>query len=75
MDIELLDRLHDSGELRDLVHSGLVSPSVIKWRKIYHAYNLQINKGVKKTQAITDIGDVFDVSEKTVYLVLKKFKK
>ena len=74
MKIELLDKLHDSGELRELVHSGLVSPNVITWRKIYHAYNLQILKGVKKTQAITDIGDVFGVSEKTVYLVLRRFK-
>lgn len=74
MKIELLDKLHDNGELLELVNSGLVSTSVITWRKIYHAYNLQINKGVKKTQAITDIGDVFGVSEKTVYLVLKRFK-
>lgn len=74
MTIQILDKLHESGELRNLVHSGLISTNVLTWRKIYHAYHLQIEKGVKSTQAVTDVSDVFGVSERMVYNVLNKLK-
>lgn len=74
MAIEILDRLHESGELRILVHSGIISHNVIFWRKIYHAYHSQMSKGEKSTQAVSDVADVFGISDREVYRILKRFK-
>lgn len=72
--IKILDKLHETGELRDLVLSGLISPNVLIQRKIFHAYNLQIDNGVSKMQSVVDVSTVFCVSERMVYRVLKRFK-
>jgi transposase len=34
-----------------------------------------MQKGVKKTQAITDVSDVFGVSERIVYRIIKRFEQ
>ena len=72
--IEVLDKLHDSGDLIELAKAGLVSTSILIYRKVYHAYNFQLLNGVAKTQAITDVSDVFGISERMTYRILKKFK-
>jgi hypothetical protein len=74
MAIDILDKLHESGELRELVHSGLISHNVIFWRKIYHAYHSQMEKGEKSTQAVSDVADVFGISDRMVYRILQRFK-
>lgn len=75
MAIEILDRLHDSGELRELVYSGLISHNVTLWRKVYHACNTQVDSGVKKSQAVTNVADTFGISDRMVYRILERFKK
>jgi hypothetical protein len=74
MTIETLDKLHESGELRDLVRSGFISPQVVFWRKVYHCYQNEISKGVSKLQAIENVGEVFKVEQRTVYRILKRMK-
>lgn len=74
MNIDILEKLHDSGELRDLIQGGLVSINVLMWYKIYKSYTFQMENKVRKTQAITDIADVFNVSERIVYRVIAKFE-
>jgi hypothetical protein len=74
MNIDVLDRLHESGELSNLIQGGLISINVLMWYKIYKSYIFQISNGIKKTQAITDIADVFNVSERIVYRVIAKFE-
>ena len=74
MNIDILERLHESGELSDLIQGGLVSINVLMWYKIYKSYTFQMSNGVRKTQAITDIADVFNVSERIVYRVISKFE-
>lgn len=73
--IEVLDELHESGKLIELAKAGLVSTSILIYRKVYHAYNFQLLNGVMKTQAITDVSDVFGISERMTYRILKKFKE
>jgi transposase len=34
-----------------------------------------MEKGVKKTQSITDVSDVFGVSERIVYRIIKRFEQ
>jgi len=75
MSIKLLEKLHDSGELHDLLRSGLISVNVLTWFKIYKSFKFQMEKGVKKTQAITDVSDVFGVSERIVYRIIKRFEQ
>lgn len=72
--IDVLDKLYESGELMELAKSGLLSTSVLIYRKIFHAYNFQINNEVNKMQAVTDVADVFGVSESMVYKILKKLR-
>jgi len=74
MKIDILEKLHDNGILRELIQGGLVSYNVLLWYKIYKAVEFQLENGVKKTQSITDVSDVFNVSERMVYRVLEKFK-
>ena len=75
MSIKLLEKLHDSGELHELLRSGLISVNVLTWYKIYKAYKFQMENGVKKTQSITDVSDVFGVSERIVYRIIKRFEQ
>jgi hypothetical protein len=75
MTIDILDKLHESGELRELVHSGLVSANVILWMRVYHSYHSQVEKGIKKTQAVYNVSDVFAISDRMVYRILEKLKK
>lgn len=75
MTIDTLDKLYDSGDLRDLLQSGLISVNVLIWYKIYKAFIFQIENGVKKSQAITDVSDVFGVSERVVYRVIERLAK
>lgn len=74
MTIEIIDELYDSGKLRNLVQSGLVSDNIILWRKIYHSYENEILKGHNKTQAVENVSIVFCVDTRTVYRVIKRMK-
>lgn len=75
MTIDTLDKLYDSGDLNDLLKSGLISVNVLIWYKIYKSFTFQIDNGVKKSQAITDVSDVFGVSESTVYRIIERLAK
>ena len=74
MTINILDKLHNTGELRNLVQSGLVSSNVILWRKIYHCYESEMLKGHVKTQAVENVSIVFGVDTRTVYRVIKRMR-
>ena len=73
--IDVLDELHENGKLIELAKAGLLSTSILIYRKVYHAYNFQLVNGVAKTQAIKDVSDVFGISERMTYRILKKFKE
>jgi len=72
--IDILDKLYESGDLYELAKSGLIATNVLISRKIFKAYEFQLLNGVGRAQAITDVGDVFGVSDRTVYRVINKFK-
>jgi hypothetical protein len=74
MTILILNRLHESGDLRSLVLSGIVSVNVLEWRKMYNCYQDLRLKGVAKYEAIRGTADVHGTSYRTVYRVIEKFK-
>lgn len=73
MTIDVIDKLYESGDLRSLVVSGIIDPSVLEHRKIYHAfYKYKESNGVTNVKAAKDVGAVFGVSDRTVYRVLSR---
>lgn len=64
--IEILDEMHASGELVQLVASGLVSGSVVVWREIYHKYTEELEEVKSKMQAAENIANDFNISVRTV---------
>ena len=74
MVIDLLDRLHNSGDLKVLFNSGVVSGSVIEWRKIYHTYKGGINQGVKKTIAVEETSEVHSCTIDHVFKTIRKME-
>jgi ArsR family metal-binding transcriptional regulator len=74
MVINLLDRLHGSGELKALYMAGVISFSSINNRKIYHTYKDRINNDVDKGEAVKQAADVHNVSYVTVYTAIKKME-
>jgi hypothetical protein len=75
MTIEILDRLYESGELRSLVRAGLISVNANVYRNIFHAYKFRVDNGAKSSQAITDVADMFKLSDRTVYRIIKQMKE
>ena len=71
MIIDLIDELYESGELRPLMRCGIISPQILSYRKIYHAYQERIDSGRKKMEANDDVCFVFNVSQRQVYRVLE----
>lgn len=72
MVIDLLDKLHESGDLKALFKAGVISPSVIQWRKIYHTYKGQIESGRTNARAIDEASEVHNCSIDQVYKVVKR---
>jgi hypothetical protein len=75
MTINILDKLHESGELRELVQSGIISSKVIYWMRVYHSYHTQVEGGTQKTQAVYNVADIFGIQERMVYRILQILKK
>ena len=72
MVIDLLDKLHESGDLKALFKAGVISSSVIQWRKIYHTYKGQIDNGSSNAQAIAETSEVQNCTIDQVYKVVKR---
>lgn len=75
MIIELIDKLHDSGELLHLIKSGFISPNVLTYRKVYHWYSIRIEDGRTKTEAIDDVCFMSGYGQRSVYNILKVMKQ
>lgn len=66
--IDLLDNLHHTGQLSQLVKAGFMHPSTIVNRNIYHAYNARLIETKSRMQAMEDVSVNFGVSFETVRL-------
>lgn len=73
--IELLDRLHESGELQRLINSGFVSGTVAIWRNVYHHYETELETTGSKMQAMSNTADNCNLSLQTIRYIRDKFEK
>ena len=57
-----------------LLSKGIIPCTLNTHKNIYEAYLLEKNKGLKTSQAVSNIAENFNTSEKTVYGIIKKMK-
>jgi len=73
--IDQLDKLEADGTLALFVSAGLVSPSVIIWRKAYHFYTAEVLRTASKMQAVSNTCDEFSLSERMVHYIRVRMEK
>lgn len=73
--IEHLDKLEKDGILALFVGAGLVSPSVVIWRKAYHFYTAEALRTGSKMQAVTNTCEEFSLSERMVHYIRVRMEK
>ncbi len=71
---ELINKLEKLDYFNDLLKSGLVPLNWLDYKLIYEFYQVQRTKEKLKKQALTNTADEFNVSERTVYLIIQKMK-
>jgi hypothetical protein len=74
MVIDLLDKLHESGDLKLLFQSGMVSSKVILQRRIYHTYKSRTEFNSKNHKAVKETAGVHNVSTNTVYKIIRSMQ-
>lgn len=72
--IELLNRLHQNGDLKKLVENGIVSPRFIIWRNMYIAYQFRLEAVQSKMQAMEEVSMNFKRSIQLVAKVRRFFE-
>jgi len=70
---ETIQKLRDSGELEELINAGILPLNFLIWEKINNSFVFQKKNNISTAQAVTDVSDIYNVSESTVYRVIKKF--
>jgi hypothetical protein len=71
---ELINKLEKLDYFNDLLKSGLVPLNWLDYKLIYEFYKEERKKDQLKKQALTNTADEFNVSERTVYLIIQKMK-
>lgn len=72
--IDILIDLQKKGELIKLVRGGVMSTKVLSHVEIFLEYDKRIKLGGKSADIIFDISEIFKVSQRTIYDVIKKYK-
>lgn len=71
---DLIQKLEDLPYFNELLKSGLVPINWVDYKLIYEYYRTELKKEKFRKQALTNTADEFNVSERTVYLIIKKMK-
>lgn len=72
--LEVINKLHDNGIIKELYVRGLVSSKLLDYRNIVNYLNAQIKQGIDKTQAITNTADHNRCSEGKVYRAMRAMR-
>lgn len=71
---ELIEKLESLPYFNELLKRGLVPINWVDYKVIYEFYQSELPKYKKRQQALTNTADEFDVSERSVYLIIQKMK-
>ncbi|WP_097055529.1 hypothetical protein [Salinimicrobium sediminis] len=71
---ELIEKLEKLDYFSDLFRSGILPPHWLDYKVIYEYYQEQLKKEKLRKQALTNTADEFNVSERTVYIIIQKMK-
>ena len=75
MKIEDCNRLFDDGTLSLLFREGFINVTIFNFRGIYLYVDMLMKvKGYNKEKAVHDAEIKFNLSRRTIYLALKRFK-
>lgn len=69
-----LCNLESTGELTNLVRSGLMPVKIGTHLEIYRMVDMRIKTGTKKTDAIMEASVNFKVCERTVFRIIKSLR-
>ena len=71
MIIDILNRLHLSGDLQKLIFAKHLRPKILRMREVYLFFNSQLLITKHKATAITYTADELSVSERYVYMSIR----
>lgn len=70
--IEILNRLHASGDLTALLEKGLITYKVLLYRDIFNDCDIQTRvKKKSKAEAVDAVSGKYKVTKATVYRVIR----
>lgn len=70
----LIQELEDEGKLNDLLSRGIIPINWIDYKLIYEYYQGQADKEQKRMQAIANTAEEFNISERSVYVIIQKMR-
>lgn len=71
---ELIEKLEQLDYFNALLRQGIIPMNWVDYKVIYEFYTSERKKEKFKKQALTNTADEFNVSERTVYLIIQKMK-
>lgn len=71
---ELFQKLEELPYFNELLKRGIVPINWVDYKLIYEFYKKELKNEKFRKQALTNTAVEFNVSERTVYLIIKKMK-
>lgn len=71
----LLLKLEQNGDLFLLFKAGFISYKILEHKDIYLTYDLHRKQGMRKMKAIKKTADQFDISDITIFRIVKSMEE
>lgn len=71
---DLINKLEGLPYFNDLLKSGLVPVNWLDYKVIFEFYKAELDRETRRKQALTNTAEEFNVSERTVYLIVQKMR-
>lgn len=63
----------DEETIKKMIRDGIIPCSVSKHEQVYNLYLKGMSTGLPRPQAVANAAEEFNLSERMVYLIIKKF--
>lgn len=71
---DLINKLEKLDYFNDLLTSGILPSNWLDYKVIFEFYQKERERCDRRKKALTNTADEFNVSERTVYLIIQKMK-